>query len=59
MADVDSTRATVDELIKALSAKKPVEWDDPETRLREFQQAFGEDLRKLDAELTRYMQRLR
>ncbi len=45
--------------LKTLSAKKPVEWDDPQTRLREFQQAFGEDLRKLDTELTRYMLRLR
>jgi hypothetical protein len=45
--------------LKALSAKKPVEWDDPQTRVREFQQAFGEDLRKLDTEFTRYMLRLR
>lgn len=45
--------------LKTLSAKKPMEWDDPETRLREFQQAFGQDLRKLDAEMTRYMNRLR
>lgn len=45
--------------LKTLSAKKPMEWDDPETRLREFQQAFGSDLRKLDAEMTRYMLRLK
>ena len=45
--------------LKTLSAKKPMEWDDPETRLHEFQQAFGSDLRKLDAEMTRYMLRLK
>jgi hypothetical protein len=45
--------------LETLSAKKPMEWDDPETRLRDFQRAFGEDLRKLDAELTRYLLRLR
>ncbi len=45
--------------LKTLSAKKPMEWDDPETRVREFQEAFGSDLRKLDAELTRYMLRLK
>jgi hypothetical protein len=45
--------------LKTLSAKKPMEWDDPQTRLREFQQAFGPDLRKLDAEMTRYMLRLK
>lgn len=45
--------------LKTLSAKKPMEWDDPETRLREFQEAFGQNLRRLDTELTRYMNRLR
>jgi hypothetical protein len=45
--------------LKTLSAKEPMRWDDPETRLREFQQAFGDDLPKLDAEMVRYMLRLR
>ncbi len=42
-----------------LAAKKPMFWDDPQTRLREFKQAFGDDLDKLDAEFTRYILRLR
>ena len=45
--------------LKTLSAKEPMRWDDPEARLREFQQAFGDDLAKLDAEMVRYMLRLR
>jgi len=45
--------------LEALSAKKPLEWDDAATRLREFQRAFGDDLKKLDAEFTQYVLRLR
>ncbi len=41
-----------------LSAKKPLLHDSPETRLDEFQRAFG-DIKKLDAELLRYMGRVR
>ena len=47
------------EYLKLLSAKKPLLWDDPETRLAEFKQAFGEDLQKLDTELVRTMARQR
>lgn len=45
--------------LERLSAKKPLFWDDAETRLSEFRQAFGEDLEALDAELVRQMSRLR
>ncbi len=47
------------EYLKLLSQKKPLFYDDAETRLGEFKQAFGEDLRKLDAEMVRAMSRLR
>jgi hypothetical protein len=44
--------------LRRLSAKPPMQWDEPATRLREFQQAFGDNLPKLDAEFSRYMLRL-
>ncbi len=47
------------EYLKLLSAKPPLVWDDPETRLTEFQQAFGKNLSQLDADFLRYMQRLK
>ena len=34
-------------------------WDDAATRLREFKQAFGDDLQKLDADFTQYILRLK
>lgn len=45
-------------LLRALSAKPPVVFDDPETRLAEFRVALGDDLRKLDAEFLRYLRKL-
>ena len=45
--------------LKLLSTKKPFCWDDAEARLREFKEAFGEDLEALDAEFVRYVRRLR
>ncbi len=45
--------------LKGISQKKPMIWDDPETRLHEFRAAFGDDLERLDAEFIRYMARLR
>jgi len=44
--------------LKSLSEKRPLLYDDPETRVREFEAAFG-DLETLDAEFVRYVQRLR
>ena len=43
--------------LRVLSAKKPMLWDDAPTRLAEFKQAFGDDLKKLDADFLRYMLR--
>jgi hypothetical protein len=48
-----------DAYLKMLSAKSPLIWDKPETRLKEFKEAFGDDLAQLDAEFVRYMNRLR
>ena len=45
--------------LKVLSAKQPARSDPPEVRLRQFQEAFGDDLDKLDAELKRHMLRVR
>jgi hypothetical protein len=43
--------------LRRLSQKKPLLYDDPQTRLAEFKQVFGEDLKSLDAEFVRYMTR--
>ena len=43
--------------LKVLAEKKPLIWDSEEKRLEQFTAAFG-DLRKLDAELVRYMARV-
>ncbi|MGQ9576790.1 MAG: DUF1570 domain-containing protein [Thermoguttaceae bacterium] len=45
--------------LRLLSAKRPMVWDEPQTRLEEFKQAFGEDLEKLDRDFTQYVLRLR
>jgi len=47
------------EYLKLLSKKKPLFWDDAEARLREFKQAFGDDLEKLDRDFVRSMTRVR
>ena len=47
------------EYLRLLAAKKPLFWDDPQTRLAEFQQVFGDDLEGLDADLVRTMTRQR
>jgi hypothetical protein len=44
--------------LERLSRKGPLVWDEPDDRLREFRAAFG-DLRQLDAEFLRHMQRVR
>lgn len=44
--------------LRMLSKKKPLLRDSPETRINEFQKAFG-DIKKLDTELLRYMSRQR
>lgn len=44
---------------RTLHAKPPAVADERETRLRDFRQAFGDDLEALDRELVRYMLRLK
>lgn len=45
--------------LQMLSKKEPCVWDEPEERLAEFKQAFGDDLEQLDAEFVRQMSKLR
>ena len=40
--------------LKTLSEKKPMVWDTADKRLAEFKDAFGGDLKKLDAEFVRF-----
>ncbi|MCS7305617.1 MAG: DUF1570 domain-containing protein [Thermoguttaceae bacterium] len=47
------------EYLRQISRKKPLVWDSPQTRLREFQAAFGSDVQALDAEFLRFMAKLR
>jgi hypothetical protein len=47
------------EYLENLSKKKPLFWDEPATRLDEFRQAFGDDLKKLDQAFVRFMARVR
>ena len=47
------------EYFKLLALKQPQVQDEPETRLQEFQQIFGENLQQLDAEFVRYMLKAR
>ena len=44
--------------LKQLSAKQPLIWDEPQERLQEFKQAFG-DLDQLDAEFLRQIGKVR
>lgn len=44
--------------LKKLGEKSQLVWDEPETRLREFREAFG-DLKKLDAEFVRQLAKVR
>ena len=45
--------------LQMLSQKKQLLWDDPATRLKEFQDAFGDNLGRLDADFLRQMQKVR
>jgi hypothetical protein len=44
--------------LERVSKKRPFLWDRPETRLEEFQAAFGTDLEELDRDFLRYMERV-
>ncbi len=56
---INKRRPQYVDYLKTLSEKKPLIWNTPEDRVKEFQAAFGEDLGKLDQEFTRYFARLR
>jgi hypothetical protein len=45
--------------MKTLSAKKVMVWDDADTRIRDFEACFGNDLTKLDAEFLRAVRRIK
>lgn len=45
--------------LQTLALKKELLWDDPQTRLKEFQAAFGDNLGELDADFLRQMQKVR
>jgi hypothetical protein len=45
--------------LQTLAAKRPLLWDAPEARLREFRDAFGDDLDELDADFLRHVDKLR
>ncbi len=44
--------------LQMLSEKKQLFWDSPQTRLKEFQAAFGDNLGQLDADFLRRMQKV-
>lgn len=45
--------------LAALAKKRPLVWDSPEERLREFKTAFALDLGEFDQEFLRYMDRVK
>lgn len=45
--------------LQTLAAKEPLVADTPESRLAEFRNAFGDDLKALDRDFIRYISRLR
>jgi len=45
--------------LQMLSRKEQLLWDDPATRLKEFQEAFGDNLGQLDNDFLRQMQKVR
>ena len=45
--------------LQTLSQKAPQHWDDAEARWKDFRDAFGPDLNRLEAEFQRYISKLR
>ena len=45
--------------LKTLSEKRPLLYDEPQERLRQFEQSFGGDLAQLDAEFVKYLRTAR
>jgi hypothetical protein len=56
---IKKRRTQYAEYLHRLSQKKPLIWNKPEERLKEFQAVFGEDLNQLDQEFLRYFVRVR
>jgi hypothetical protein len=52
-------RGEYQEYLRMIAAKPRLVWSTPAQRIAEFQQAFGENIDKLDAEFLRYMASLR
>ena len=44
--------------LQMLGEKAQLLWDDPQTRLQDFQAAFGENLGQLDADFLRQLQKV-
>jgi hypothetical protein len=42
-----------------LAEKSELEWDDPKGRLNDFQEVFGKDLKKIDADFVKYMSKVK
>jgi len=47
------------EYLRLIGQKPLMIWDDESTRIKDFQEAFGPDLDRLDEEFLRYMERLK
>ncbi len=45
--------------LQMLAQKKPLVWDDPVVRLKEFHAAFGPDLKKIDLEFVKQMSKVK
>jgi len=52
-------RKQYEQYLEKISQKPRLIWDKPEQRLKDFQDVFGTDLEKLDAEFVGYVKRLR
>ena len=46
------------EYLGRIADKPQLLWDEPDQRLQEFKETFGDDLRKLEREFLQYVQRL-
>ena len=55
---IKTRRADYKRYLDNIQAKPRLIWDNSETRLKDFQAAFGDDLEQLEKEFLRYMRRL-
>jgi len=56
---IKTHRRQYTEYLHRVSQKKPLLWNSPDERLKDFRAVFGGDLRKLDQEFLRYFARIR